>query len=75
MPVTRYSGLRKIFKNLKKIDFSILVYLDVSENLESFKLYLFFTKNIVYHYYNFTHLTEHILIKTKKTSLGAGIEW
>ena len=42
-----YSGLKKFFKNLKKIDFSIWVYLDVSENLGSFELYLFFAKNIV----------------------------
>jgi len=41
------SGLKKIFKNLKKVEFSILVYLDVSENMESFELYLFFQKNIV----------------------------
>ena len=34
-------------KNLRKIDFSILVYLDDSKNLESFELYLFFEKNIV----------------------------
>ena len=47
LPFTHYSGLRKFFKNLKKIDFSIWVYLDVSENLESFELYLFFAKNIV----------------------------
>ena len=53
--ICRNSGLRKFFKNLKKIDFSILVYLDVSENLESFELYLFFTKNIVYYYYNYTY--------------------
>ena len=40
----RNSGLRKFSKNLKKIDFSILVFLDDSENLESFELYLFLQK-------------------------------
>ena len=45
--ICRNPGLRKFFKNLRKIDFSILVYLDDSENLESFELYLFFEKNIV----------------------------
>ena len=37
--ICRNSGLRKFSKNLKKIDFSILVYLDVSENLESFDFF------------------------------------
>ena len=47
LPFTRYSGLKRFSKNLKKIDFSIWVYLDISKNLKSFELHLFFVKNIV----------------------------
>ena len=50
----RTSGLRNFQKNLKKIDFSILVFLDDSENLESFELYLFLQKNSIILYYYYT---------------------
>ena len=46
---------RKFSKNLKKIDFSILVFLDDSENLESFELYLFLCKNSIILYYYYTY--------------------
>ena len=47
--------LEKFSKNLKRIDFSILVFLDDSENLESFELYLFLCKNSIILYYYYTY--------------------